>query len=242
LIRSGRLALSTGEEELLAYYFTSGGAIGRGFHLPDDGAALAISDGHWALITEHPLYAEWKRIERESYLWDALIETFSSQYLSGKLVVGNEEDASDFSRGVAVMASESRSARRRLSRDFKEHLENARKRADITRVAWSRFLKFSATGYVFEVTDHASNARLSEIEDAEFRLRLRSMLLAACMKKKVEYPELNILLGIGCESRFQRGRPIELLYMDASTMDRAMMEQAEHFLRMAEMAPKMGKG
>ncbi|HLH88367.1 MAG TPA: hypothetical protein VKX28_07910 [Xanthobacteraceae bacterium] len=236
-IAADGLALSHGEEELLCYYLFGDGSGERGFFLRED-HQVVVESGHWEGISTHPLYLAKKEVDRVSYGWDTLIETFGRQYLNDTLLVGGNEDINDFQAGLAIMAKMPRAARRWLANSFKEHLANCHRRGLARGQAYSRFIEWGDVGYVFEVMDAPPKARMSEVADAEFRLQRRIMAQAACLTKKAQYPSLAHVVGIACESTLVGGRPIDLVYFDVGKMSEADIAELRQEVTRAGMPPK----
>lgn len=114
-IRSGKLSEAHGEENLLAYY---------AIRINDDGdhdfvtdgkrAPITIDRNQYANLTSDPRYLAKKREDRISYVWDVLIEGFTTHMLDGTSITIDNFDF-DLRRnevGVRYMALESRFYRR----------------------------------------------------------------------------------------------------------------------------------
>ena len=99
-----------GEENLLAVYLHHG----RSF--PSDGDMLIIQDDLWRAVTSKPEYLAKKDAEKESYLWDTLIEEFSNNFDKENELFKEAE----LEPVVRLMAREDRLCRRILGKTFKE--------------------------------------------------------------------------------------------------------------------------
>jgi hypothetical protein len=120
-VRSGRLALATGEEDLLAYYLQHGGEDGHDFVPPDDkgwaeGDVVGIFGGEYDRLMCHPSYLAKKKADEASYVWDRLVNEFTSNILAGTSVVvaGEEPNAARAEVALRSMALETRVDRRLL--------------------------------------------------------------------------------------------------------------------------------
>lgn len=121
LIRGGQLVAAYGEEELVAYYMTHMNSDDEhDFSRPDGGTLgpnqfLSIDGGHYAGMRRNPRYIARKRIERNSYVWDSLIEAFTKHMLAGTTVLPSGEEfdlATHGDEGVRRMAMVPRYIRR----------------------------------------------------------------------------------------------------------------------------------
>lgn len=129
--RSGNLLHAAGEEELLAYYLTH--MIDNDRHgfvhpenrpwTPEDN--FSLSTGHYAGLVENPQYINKKEADRNSYLWDCLIEAFTNHMLAGTTMVpdGRPDKIAQLEVGVRYMAQEPRIMRRLYGDGISEVLQ-----------------------------------------------------------------------------------------------------------------------
>ena len=138
LLRSGTLPLMEGQEEdLLAFY------IHQGRRFPEEPDLIVVGDGLWQGLTAKPEWRARKRADRESYVWDGLIETlFELNHAPGVPPV-EALDAMDGALGV--MAREGRFERRVLAQGFNEFMRDAAEERTRARVMSSP----SGVRYVF---------------------------------------------------------------------------------------------
>src|ERR1035437_4371168 len=125
------------EEDLLAFYLHGG----RSF--PQAQSGIIVGDGLWREFQEKE-EVEAKRIaDKESYVWDNLIEIWTRDVLGGNLEFGSSLKDSELA--LRVMAREDRFSRRILGRAFRESLDESG-----TGRVRSRMLKSpSGVAYVF---------------------------------------------------------------------------------------------
>lgn len=123
-VRSGRLLRADGEENLLAYYAIRINKEGE-HDFVNAGNALEIDNSHYARFTKDPRYLAKKKADEVSYLWDALIETFTRHMLDGTSVtLGNYKfELEKNELGVRYMALERRFLRRSHAEAIKGALE-----------------------------------------------------------------------------------------------------------------------
>ena len=119
-IRSGRLEVAHGEEDLLAYYAVRLNSEGEhDFAAPEghsweDIDKISIGSGNWARYVSHPQYLAKKEADRISYAWDGLIDTFTKHLLGGTSIVlpGHTYSLTNSEIAVRHMALQNRYIRR----------------------------------------------------------------------------------------------------------------------------------
>ena len=119
-VRSGRLSQAAGEENLLAYYAVRVNNNGEHDFLPDSDpaaqpvAGIGIGASRYPRLVRDPRYIAKKKADEISYVWDSLIETFTTHMLGGTSVTldGYEFDLKKSELGVRYMALERRFFRR----------------------------------------------------------------------------------------------------------------------------------
>ena len=117
LLRSDRLLMASGDDDLLAVYLRDeGGYAARTF----DGVGrpegkVIIPEGEWDRIRRSPGWTARKRADAVSYRWDKIIERFNSSILDGSSPVYPEVDVWRQELAVRAMAREPRLHRRILA-------------------------------------------------------------------------------------------------------------------------------
>ncbi len=119
-IRAGNLGNAAGEEELLHYYLTHlVDEESHGFVHPENRPwtpldKLALDKGHYESFTKNPQYIKKKEADANSYIWDQLIEAFTTHMLNGTTTVPDDKhfEIADNELGVRYMAMEPRMIRR----------------------------------------------------------------------------------------------------------------------------------
>jgi hypothetical protein len=122
LLQRAGVVMEGQEEDLLALY------IHRGRKFPEKVDMLVIGDDLWSGITKKPEWKARKEADRESYIWDGLIETLTE--LNDPTVGGssttNPTDAQDtLEAALRVMTRENRFNRRILAQSFNEFMREA---------------------------------------------------------------------------------------------------------------------
>ena len=87
-VASGKLYRAAGEEDLLGFYLRDVGPDGHhDFVLPRDTSVAAVDEGLYAHLRSQPEYIAGKLADRDSLLWDRLIEHFSQHVFEGDVGV-----------------------------------------------------------------------------------------------------------------------------------------------------------
>lgn len=132
-LRSDRLALAHGEEELLANYLNTGIMMGGEYDFEPprkkkaENAALMTVQGEWSAYVLSERYFAKALADDISYTWDRLITVFTKNLLEGTsvAVLGAQATIGTAEGGLRFMAMESRFSRRMLG----EAVDGAMKRA-----------------------------------------------------------------------------------------------------------------
>jgi hypothetical protein len=105
------------EEDLLAFY------IHQGRRFPQGPDVLVIGDDLWSSVTQKPEWKARKEADRESYIWDRLIETLYGSNHAPGMAPADVLDTLDGALGF--MARETRFSRRALAQGFNEFMRDA---------------------------------------------------------------------------------------------------------------------
>jgi len=135
-IRSGRLLMASGEDDLLAHYLTEvDGFSWRSFLIPDDPQAqVIIPEGDWEQLQKDTAWIARKRADEVSYVWDDVIERFNSCILDGSSSAYPFADFTSQELAVRAMAREPRLHRRVLASALGDFVRNRHADAIIARV------------------------------------------------------------------------------------------------------------
>jgi hypothetical protein len=168
------LMVEGGEENILAVFIHSG----RKF--PIETPPPIITGNLWDKLDENEQFKLRNEANRESYLWDQLLEYLSRQVLEDRMEFGGT--LNDNERVLRYMARESRFARRILSTTFEEFLREAK--AGIVRARMT--VSPSSVAYVFFAppVDYPRDARIAELGNR-------------CFVARNELPNCVTIIGIG---------------------------------------------
>ena len=126
LIASRRLFWSDGEEDLLAVYIAHANGAGVHYFPPEDASGpMQTERGAWFDLQNRPEYQRKQSADRDSYLWDSIIEEFAGHTFAGTLV-NSTATLSEVEGVLRVMALEARLHRRILARALQEKASSVR--------------------------------------------------------------------------------------------------------------------
>jgi hypothetical protein len=186
LTKGVKITLNGGEEDLLALYLTNGRVF------PDRFNALYLDDNLWKGFIKRPEYRAKKEADKDSYIWDRLIEIISNDFQTGKMEVG--DSLVDIEETLRIMAREARFSRRVLGQNFLEFMELARQKRVRSRLSQSP----SGVPYVFLARPHK--------EDRNYR---REELGLRCFVARGMYPNQTNVVGIATEE-YEPGKGFSL--------------------------------
>ena len=189
-----------GEEDLLAHYYHNfDERVNLHFIGTQDNSfnGILIPEGGWqAFIASEP-YQRKKSADRDSYLWDELLQRTSQNALDGTLL--GDGRVFDSQSAIFEMAKEPRFVRREFAKVMLRAIANFPDSEE--RVLFSRCLSFmpsfyKTTGYVFLQLRYKGN----EDYDTYYRPKRRALLEIACGVAKNKFPHLSKIVGISIDA------------------------------------------
>ncbi len=186
LTKGVKITLNGGEEDLLALYLTNGRVF------PDKFNALYLDDNLWKGFIKRPEYRAKKEADKDSYIWDRLIEIISKDFQTGNIEVG--DSLIDLEQTLRIMAREDRFSRRVLGKSFLQFMELARQKRVRSQLSQSP----SGVPYVFLARPHK--------EDRNYR---REELGLRCFVARGMYPNQTNVVGIATEE-YEPGKGFSL--------------------------------
>lgn len=209
-IESGRLVAAAGEEELLAYYLKCTDQHGRHDFPPmpnDEG--VTIGEGLWATFSKSKQRLAQIKEDRISYVWDELIDRFSSYALDTDPSVSGIDSMESMEKALRFIAAESRTERRALAKAFRGILRRGRDLDRAIRVYNSP--KNRGLFFVF-----LSVAAPSEDTHSKYLVYRRRLLELYCKTVKLKFPDARDVVGIATEPLSWKGKRSEdFVYFDA---------------------------
>jgi hypothetical protein len=234
-IRSGKLHEAHGEENLLAYYAIRINDDGdHDFVLDGDQVPITIDRSRYANLISDPRYLAKKHEDKNSYLWDILIEGFTTHMLDGTSIT-IDDFRFDLRRnevGVRYMALASRFHRRALGQAAMGALEEGKTKDRFFRVILpAPKSKDNETAFFIQTYKYLDWMENKGGYEQYRRKRTESAVVYA--KGLLErYPHLERVVGISREPPAQgQGVSEDLVYAEQSewTYDerRAILEDCE---------------
>lgn len=142
-IKSGRLGMAAGEEELLGFYKKNVNEQGEhDFVVPPNGDKVVLGVGHWSEYSSSDEYRTKQSADRPSYAWDELIEKTAGHLVGDTLYLGRDLGFGDGEKVLRYLAREPRLRRRALVGALLEKLHQTPKGE-----LGARVISPSASGY-----------------------------------------------------------------------------------------------
>jgi len=184
-----------GEEDLLALYLHNGRKFQAG------GASLMVIDTLWDSFQDKDEYRAKQLADKDSYVWDNLIELFCDDILRGTLEFGNSLTEAEIV--VRTMARENRFSRRILGKSFLEFMDRSSHKEVRSRMIPSP----SGVIYVLLALPHG--------EERKFRV---AELGTRCFVARGLNPTCKTVVGIATE-QYERGKgfSMDALYLTKET-------------------------
>jgi hypothetical protein len=187
-----------GEEDLLAHYLLNYDKSKNQHFIGvrrKDLNGLLIGEGEWKDFSETKNYRDKKLSDRESYLWDEIIQRTCQNALDGTLL-GN----SNLLRGESAiheMAKEPRFSRRALSSAMIRAMRNFPETpAPLVRNLSFMPSFYEGKAYVFLQLKHANITDY----DNDYRPKRQALLEIACGAARNKFAHLQTIVGIGIDA------------------------------------------
>lgn len=220
-IRSGKLDVAYGEEDLLAYYAIRTNELGEHDFTPPEGrtweevAPLAIGPGNWSSYISNSQYRAKREADKASYAWDTLIEVFTEHLLGGTSIVlpGYTYSLTNSEMAVRHMALQNRFLRRAHSEAILGALEIGRGKDVFFRAMLSaEGAAQSETGF-FILTLKYLNWMEEQGGYEKYREMRTFYLKTYAQALLMKHPHIQQIVGIAMEPPEQgRGSSEDLVY------------------------------
>jgi hypothetical protein len=210
LTASGVFMHVAGEEELLAQYMCT---IENGRHVlpkvPPGTDAISLLEGDWQFYRSSPQRAAKREADRDSYMWDALIE-YQASFVRAGTAIGLPEtppETIDHERILRALAAETRLARRELTTHFRYALSNSQPDKKFARMTLSG--ENMSRAYVF-----LTAPKSSDVAYEAYREMRSAALLTYCHGIKIRFPHVTEAIGIASEPFSEKVSSQDFLYVD----------------------------
>lgn len=215
-LRTDRLALAYGEEELLALYLDStmrNNGVPT-FELPRPKAlkdyVRITARGRWRAYLMSDAYFTKKMADEVSYVWDRLIRLFTENILGGTSIeiLDTPPDTVLAERGLRYMVLETRFFRRILGHSVVELLQRVHHGKEIRHARAVLPTSGSATrrqAYLFLVVAYPDNLeKAGEMPGGyeQYRRTRAEMLQAYCLALLHKYRDIDVVVGIAMDARW----------------------------------------
>jgi len=202
-----------GEEDLLAHYFLNFDSANNRHFIGtnrQDINGLMIGEGEWKDFIQRDVYKRKKEADRDSYLWDEIIQRTCQNALDGTLL--GEANLLRGKSAIHEMAKEPRFSRRALSSAMINAIRNFPDvDGEITRNVSFMPSFYERKAYVFlqlrkrHITDY----------DNDYRPKRQALLEIACGAAKNKFPALQTIVGIAIDApKFSRKNAEDFILMD----------------------------
>jgi len=220
-IRSGHLLSAGGEDDLVAYYQVHTDPQGQHDFTRPDGLplrehdVLTIAAGHYEHLQLNAQYVAKKIADRQSYVWDELIQTFTKHMIAGTSIAieGKPFVLSEAEEAVRYMALVPRFTRRLLGKSILEVYEKGRDKPRYTRSFLpGSFSGDPATGFFF-MTLAVPDEELHDGYE-QYRAARRRMSETYALSLLERYPSLKRIVGIATEPATGRGSSEDIILIE----------------------------
>ncbi|KAA0969689.1 hypothetical protein FPY71_14310 [Aureimonas fodinaquatilis] len=244
-IRTQKLSLANGEDDALAHYLKVIDERGhRGFldhrgRPLKDGQTMVIQGGYYEWFIRQPAFLRKIDDDKQSYLWDRMIEMFAGHVLQGTSIGldGSSPRSVEADECLRLMARENRLSRRLLSQAVTSAYEkmlagNASRFARI--ILPSENSEMPDLAYVFvimAVPDYLD----PNMEYEEYRAFRKATLGVYCMSVLQEHQHLASVIGIAVDApapfRRSEGSSEDLMLIRRDALEEISPEQLEKLRR-----------
>ena len=211
LLRSGKWISACGEEDLLGLFLDT--ADDNGVHSfskdprtnKNSFCSLMVEEGYWSSHVFSKRYFDQREMDRKSYAWDRLIETFGRHALAGTSyrIPNVDQTVAAAEQSLRTMALEPRVWRRHLTEQLFEALDKAEKQGvnKFFRVSFpAKSINSAKKAYVFFVLGFSDEMTREHGQEAYRQVRL-TLLRSYCLNLLLEYSHLEEVVGLGFDSK-----------------------------------------
>ncbi|MBA7542700.1 hypothetical protein ES705_35024 [subsurface metagenome] len=185
-VEEGKRIITDGEENLLAVY------LHQGRQFPSNYDVLQFDSSTWDEFAKKDEYQRKKEEDKQSYIWDHIIEKFSQDFRRGILL--HDTDLGNLETALRILAKEDRFSRRVLSSSFLDFIGYHEKPKAKARIMKSP----SNQVYVFLLSENR------ELNNEEREARQKELAMR-CFVAKGLYQDVDTIVGIATEQYVKGG-------------------------------------
>jgi hypothetical protein len=234
LFRSGSLISAGGEEELVAYYMTHMNADNEHDFMRPDGKPLSKNDfltfapGLYEELKLNPKYIGKRRADRDSYVWDHLIENFTDHMRAGTSITVDDQPfvLSDSEQAVRYMALESRFARRLYGKSILDVFERGRNKPRFTRWFLPGTHSQGRETAFFFTTLAVPTIDLPQGYE-QYRAARRRVMETQAFALMRKHPTLRRVVGIATEPAVGKGSSEDIILVEDVVWTPELIERVE---------------
>jgi len=213
-LRSGRLLVAAGEDDLVASYLQTMNDDGEyDFFVPpnEPDTKVCLPEGEWSALQASVEWNARLKANEISYGWDRLIEQFNKHIIDGTSTAYPENVLEVQERAVRAMAREPRFVRRMLTTLLSEFLNNAVDATISTRVVGPP--RPGSPYYLFLTVNPDDICDRERHRDVR-----RGVMHSYCLALKLRFPEANDVVVIATEpDNWDGPSSQDVMYCDIST-------------------------
>ena len=219
-IKSCTVLSAAGEEELLAYYLTHlNDNKEYDFVFKDDINAVTLDEGLWQDFVDSPQRTSQLEANKNSYVWDDIIERFTHHFLRGTSQFISDTTLASHELVLRFFAREPRLRRRMLSSAIIDMVETTPPHLRRLRV-----MRPSRRGDPYFVL--LLLPKPTDRPNGEYRDVRRKYLEACCHVVKLDFPDALDIVGFASETSGTVSRSEDAVYFDARLWTKEMASAA----------------
>ena len=226
IAKEGRTVLATGEEQLVAEYMRHLNSENEHCfgEIPEDIEGVFFDEGSWEEFIQSDEYKSKKEADKQSYIWDRLIEHFIETH-NKTGIYGDQITLQDIELALRILAMEPRIRRRMLAPQLIEVLQKDTKPG-------SSFAQLDMSNsdpdvaYVFLSLPRPDYVKTYE-EYREYRKYRVAILADYCRVAKLRAVEAKVIVGIAKEPHSSKGASEDLVYLKVDEENWGAEEESE---------------
>lgn len=218
LCRSARLGMSSGEENLLAAYLSSG-LIGKASLLPEHPGTIVFGEDLWTGFTGEPEYKAYRQFLAPAYAWDRMIEVFNDFVIAGTMAMGNELGIAGHESRLRALARTTRLERRQLSIAFAGLFQVATHTTALFRCI--RLPSRPDTVFAFVVVPQRG------VPLETYRADRAGAVTGYCLSIKASHPDVLHVVGVATSPTDHRMHSEDVVHVDATQWTAELQTMAE---------------